>query len=164
MKKFKASSIVVIAVCLWSTANATDANPVAMVNEVGFLGCDAIVAETFEYAMRAQERRFSVDYFDENARSSVNITGTYGSTGDTIWQTAHFERRGEYCYSVVRALIFDVGNCAGLLSKDQNFKYTADSAGALWSKNKGGVNKIFIQSGNSCSQIFVNSNKKKITK
>jgi len=61
-------------------------------------------------------------------------------------------------------MIAQEGNCAGMLNKDQDFKYKDDSAGALWSENKGGVIKLLIQSGNTCNQIFVRSNKQKITK
>lgn len=161
MKLVKMATIAVFAACACGTAHAGEANPIKMANQVGFIGCDSLIAETFEHALKSSERRFSVDYFDETAKNSVDIYVTFGSTGDTVWQTAHFEKNGGYCYSVMRAMISEAGNCAGLLNKDQYFKYTDDSAGALWSKNKGGVNKLFIQSGNICNQIFAQSNKQK---
>jgi hypothetical protein len=156
------ATIGVFAACVYGTAHAGEANPIKMANAVGFIGCDSLIAETFKHAIKSSEARFSVDYFDGTAKNSVDVYVTFGSIGDTIWQTAHFEKNGGYCYSVERSMVSEVGNCADLLSKDQYFKYTEDSAGALWSKNKGGIKKIFIQSGNSCNQIYVESNKQKV--
>lgn len=161
MKLVQVASAVMYVVCAYGTAYAGEANPVAMANQVGFLGCDSLIAETFEVALKSSERRFSVDYNDETVKNSVDLYVTFGSTGDTVWQTAHFEKNGGYCYSSVRSMISEVGNCAGLLNKDQYFKYTDDSGGALWSKNKGGVVKLYIQSGNACNMIFVQGNKQR---
>jgi hypothetical protein len=164
MKLFRIATAGIFAACLCGTAFAGDANPIEMANKVGFLGCDSLIAETFEHALKSSERRFSVDYFDETAKNSVDLIVTFGKTGDTVWQTAHFEKSGGYCFSTVRSMISEEGNCAGLLNKDQNFKYKDDSAGALWSENKGGVTKLFIQSGNACNQIFIKGNKQKIAR
>lgn len=164
MKLFRIATTGIFAACLCGTAFAGEANPIEMAHKVGFVGCDSLITNTFEHALKSSEKRFSVYYFDETAKNSVDILVTFGKTGDTVWQTAHFEKNGGYCYSVVRSMATEEGNCAGLLNKDQYFKYEDDSAGALWSKNKGGVTKLFIQSGNSCNQIFVKSDKQKIAK
>lgn len=150
-----------LAACLCGASIADEANPVDMARKAGFLGCDSLIVDTFELAMKASERRFSVNYFDETAKNSVDLYVTFGKTGDTVWQTVHFEKSGGYCYATKRSMIAAEGNCAGLLSKDQYFKYLDDSAGALWSQNKGGVNKIFIQSGSTCNQFFIASVKQK---
>jgi hypothetical protein len=164
MKLIKMATIGVFAACVYGTAHAGDATPIKMAHEVGFRGCDSLIAEAFNYAIKSSEARFAIDYFDETAKNSVNISVTFGSIDETNWQAAHFEKISGYCYSDERSMTSEVGNCADLLSKDQYFKYTDDSAGALWSKNKGGVKKIFIQSGNSCNQIFLKANKQKATR
>lgn len=164
MKLLRIATTGIFAACLYGTAFAGEANPIEMARETGFVGCDALIAKTFEQALKSSERRFSVSYFDETAKNSVDLLVTFGKTNDTVWQTAHFDKSGGYCYSVVRSMIAQEGNCAGMLNKDQDFKYKDDSAGALWSENKGGVIKLLIQSGNTCNQIFVRSNKQKIAK
>lgn len=153
----------VVAACLCGTSIASEANPIDMAREVGFVGCDALIANAFEHAMKSGERRFSVSYFKETTRNSVDLYATFGKTGDTVWQTAHFEKNAGVCYSIERIMISEEGNCAGFLNKDQYFKYVDDSAGALWSKNKGGVTKLFMQAGNTCNQIFLESHKQKAT-
>lgn len=162
--RVKMTAAAVFVTCFCGNVIAGDANPVEMARQVGFLGCDSLIAETFEQALKSSERRFSVNYFDETAKNSVDLYVTFGSPGDTVWQTAHFEKSGGNCYSVVRTMISEVGNCAGLLNKDEYFKYKTDSAGALWSENKGGVTKLFIQSGNACGQIFIKANKMKASR
>ncbi|TXT23667.1 MAG: hypothetical protein FD134_1984 [Gallionellaceae bacterium] len=164
MKLLRIATTGIFAASLYGTAFAGDANPIEMARQVGFVGCDSLIGSTFEQALKSSDRRFSVNYFDETAKTSIDLLVTFGKTGDTVWQTAHFEKNGGYCYSVVQSMIAEEGNCAGLLNKDQYFKYEDDSAGALWSKNKGGVTKLFIQSSNSCNQIFVQSDKQKIAK
>lgn len=164
MHLLKITTIGIFAACFCGVSIAGNANPIDMARQVGFVGCDALIAETFEHALKSQERRFSINYFDETASNSIDLYVTFGKTGDTVWQTAHFEKNGGYCYAVARGTISEEGNCAGLLNKDQHFKYVADSAGALWSKNKGGVQKLFIQSGNTCNQIFITSDKQKATR
>lgn len=160
----KIAAITVFAACICGTVHAGDANPIEMINKVGLVGCDSLIAETFEYALKSSDRLFSVNAFDERANNSVYMDVTFGGTGDTVWQTAHFEKIGGYCYSHSRTMIYEVGNCAGLLNKDKFFKYTDDSGGALWAKNKGGVQKVYIQAGNTCNQIYVQSNKQKATR
>lgn len=160
----KMAAITVFAACICGTVRAGDANPIEMINEFGLIGCDSLIAETFEFALKSSDRLFSINAFDERANNSVYMDVTFGSPGYTIWQTAHFEKIGGYCYSTWRSMINEVGNCAGLLNKDKHFKYTNDSAGALWAKNKGGVQKIFIQAGDICNQIFVQSSKQKATR
>jgi len=145
--------------CLCGASIAGEANPIEMAHGVGFVGCDSLIAREFEHAMTAPQRRFQINYFNETARNSVDLLVTFGRTGDTVWQTVHFEKIGGYCYSAVRTMISEEGNCAGHLSKDQYFKYMYDSAGALWTENEGGVDKLFIQSGDTCNMIFARTNK-----
>lgn len=166
MNIVRMSIIAVLVVFAGSAAYADgNVNPANMANQVGFFGCNSLISRTFRLALNSPtDKKFTIDYFDETAKSSVGIYTTWGSTGDTIWQSAHFEKHGGYCYSQERSMISTVANCAGLLSGDSAFKYTTESAGALWSKNKGGVNKIFIQSGNACVQIFINSRKQKVVR
>jgi hypothetical protein len=164
MKLDKLTAIAAFSACVCVTAHAGEANPVSMANQAGFFGCDSLIAETFMQALKSSERRFSVDYFNETATNNVDLTVTFGSTGDTVLQSVHFQKSGGYCYSVGRSMISEVGNCAGLLNKDPNFKYTTDTAGALWSKNRGNVDKIFIQSGNACTQVFIQSDKQKASR
>lgn len=154
----------VLATAFMGSVNASEANPVEMAHKVGFLGCDSLISQQFEYALKSSERRFSVQYFDETVKSSVDIYVTFGSSGDTIFQTVHFEKSSGMCYSTGRSMISELGNCAGILNKDEYFKYKDESAGALWSENKGGIGKLFIQSGNACNQIFIQSKIVKATK
>lgn len=149
----------VSAFCLGGLAMAGEADPVAMAHGVGFKGCDSLITDAFEFALKASERRFTINYFKETAKDSIDLAVTYGSPGDSVWKTAHFEKRNETCYSATRTMISNVGNCAGLLSKDKYFKYVDDAGGTIWAKNAGGVTKLFTQSGNVCIQIFQQSNK-----
>jgi hypothetical protein len=105
MKLLRAITTAIFAACFGGTALAGAADPVEMANKVGFVGCDSLIAKTFEHALRSSERRFSVDYFDETVKNSVDLYVTFGKTGDTVWQTAHFEKNGGYCYSVVQSMI-----------------------------------------------------------
>lgn len=164
MKLLKLATTTILATFISGTAIAEDANPAEMATTVGFVGCDTLILNTFEYAMKSLDRRLTIDYFRETANTNVDFTVTFGTTGDTVTQNVHFSKNGGYCYSTVRTIISEVGNCAAFLSKDEFFKYTNDSAGALWSKNNGGVGKLFIQSGNSCSQIYMSSSKAKATR
>ena len=148
--------------CFGGTSIAIAANPVEMAHKFGFSGCDSLIERSFDLAIKSQNSLFSIYYVDETSSDSIDIVATFGSPGDTVFQTIHFEKRGDSCYSVQRSLISGQWNCAGSLSKDENFKYTNDAAGALWSKNKGGVGKILIQSGDTCNEIYITSDIEKI--
>jgi hypothetical protein len=150
--------------CVSSLAMAGAANPIQMANEVGFVGCDSAISDAFDHAMKSGERKFSINYFPETQRESIDFHVTFGKPNDTIFQTIHFEKRGGYCYATKRSMISDLGNCSGLLGKDEYFKYDDDAGGALWAKNKGGVTKLFIQSGNSCNLIFLADTKSKASR
>ncbi len=145
-----------------SVAAADDSDPVTMARNIGFTGCDVLINSTFENAKSANERRTNIRYFEGQAKKSVDIDMTYGSIGDTVIQTVHFAKEGGYCYASMTATITQPGNCAGLLNQDEHFRYTADAAGILWSKNAGGVTKLFTQTGNHCTQIFIRDQKVKI--
>lgn len=164
MKLLKIATIVICIAFFCTASIAGEANPVKMAHEVGFVGCDSLINDIFEFALKAPERRFNISYFDGIAKNNVDLTVTFGSTGDTVLQSVHFKKTGGYCYSTEQDIIFKVANCAGLLNNDEYFKYEDDSAGALWAKNKGGINKLFIQSGNSCTQVYLTSKKQKATK
>jgi hypothetical protein len=161
MDLLRAAAAGLVATCFYGTSVAGEADPIDMARQVGFVGCESLITDTFKQAIKSDTKRFSINYFKEMTRNSIDLSVTFGKTGDTVWQTAHFEKNGGYCYSVVRSLISEVGNCAGLLNKDEYFKFVDESAGALWSENKGGIDKIFIQSGNACNMIFLNSSKVK---
>lgn len=137
-------------------------DPVTMANNVGFSSCNALIKEVFSNSTSAQERRTNIRYFPETVKDSVDIDMTYGSIGDTVIESVHFSKSGGYCYANATAIITQQGNCAGLLSQDNYFKYVADSAGVLWAKNKGGVLKMYTQTGNYCTQIFTLVSKEKI--
>jgi hypothetical protein len=159
MKLLKMAAATALVACFCGTALAEEANPVEMAQRAGFVGCDELILGTFDGAMKSSERRFSIDYFEETVKNNIDIVVTFGSTGDTVFKLAHFTKSGGYCYSSVRTLLSETANCGALLSKDKYFKYSNDSAGALWSKNQGGVDKLFIQSGNACNQIYIRSEK-----
>ncbi|MBJ3590528.1 hypothetical protein JGC56_05055 [Salmonella enterica subsp. enterica serovar Saintpaul] len=146
----------------FSTHAGVDADAVKMANNVGFTKCNALIKSTFDNANSAKERRVNIRYFPEKSKDDIDIDMTYGSTGDTVIQSVHFSQSGGYCYASSTAIITQEGNCAGILNRDNHFKYVADSAGVLWSKNKGGVLKMYTQTGNYCTQIFLLDNKAKI--
>ncbi len=149
----------VSAFCFCGLAMAGEANMVAMAHGVGFKGCDTLITDAFEYALKASDRRVTIDYFEETAKDSIGLTATYGSPGDSVWTTTHFVKRNGVCYSSIRTVLSEVGNCAGVLSKDKYFKYVADAGGTIWAKNAGGVTKLLTQSGNVCIQIYQRSKK-----
>lgn len=130
------------------------ADPVKMANDVGFVGCDSLIASTFENVMDASERMFTINYMRDTADTNISLFVTFGKPGDTVWKSGSFHKADGQCYVQIRSMVNEVGNCAGILSKDEHFKYTDDSAGALWAQNSGGVKKILMQSGNSCTQIY----------
>ncbi|UGB01493.1 hypothetical protein LRS40_17630 [Leclercia sp. G3L] len=146
----------------FSTHAAVNVDAVKMANDVGFTKCNALIKATFDNSTSAKESRTNVRYFPEKSRDNIDIDITYGSVGDTIIQSVHFSQSGGYCYASSTSIIAQEGNCAGLLNQDGHFKYVADSAGVLWSKNKGGILKMYTQTGNYCTQIYVMDNKAKI--
>ena len=148
--------------CFGGTSIAIAANPVEMAHKYGFTGCDSLIEKSFDLAIKSQNSLFSIYYSDETASDSIGMVATWGSPGDTVFQTINFEKRGDSCYSWERSLISGQWSCAGSLSKDEYFKYTDDAAGALWSKNKGGVGKILIQSGDTCNEIYIKDDTEKI--
>jgi len=153
-----------LATCFCGASLAAEADPVQMARSVGFVGCDSLIAETFDIALKSSDRRLSINYFNETAGHSIDLLATFGSVGDAVVQNAHFEQSGGFCYVTNRALVAEVGNCAGLLSKDAQFKYKNDSAGALWAENKGGVTKLLVQSGGTCNQIYAMDGKRKLAR
>lgn len=156
--------IIISAILLTSSSAyaAGNEDPASMANSVGFNGCNSLIKSVFDNSVSAKEKRTNIRYYPEQSKDTVDIDMTYGSTGDTVIHSAHFSRRGGYCYASATAMITEPGNCAGLLSQDKYFKYVGDSAGVLWSKNKGGTSKLFTQTGNYCTQIFVTDTKVKI--
>jgi len=135
---------------------------VKMANDVGFIKCNALIKDTFDNSISAKESRTNVRYFPEKSKDSIDIDITYGSVGDTIIQSVHFSQSGGYCYATSTSILTQEGSCAGLLNQDSHFKYVADSAGVLWAKNKGGILKMYTQTGSNCTQIFLMDSKTKI--
>lgn len=135
---------------------------VKMANNVGFTECNAFIKATFNNAISAPQSRINVRYSPETSKNNIDMDISYGSIGDAVIQSVHFSKSGGYCYASSTSIITQEGNCAGLLSQDRYFKYVADSAGILWSKNKGGVLKMYTQTGSYCTQIFIMDNKAKI--
>lgn len=139
---------------------AGSADPVEMANKVGFTGCDSLIADSFEHALKSGDRRISIAYFPETAKNTVDLQATFGKPNDTVYQTIHFEKSGGVCYAFMRSMFSEDGSCAGVISKNADrFKYIAESGGAIWTENAGGVDKIHFQAGNSCVIVFQRSNK-----
>ena len=150
---------------LTGTIFAGTVDPVEMANKVGFTGCDSLISSSFEHAIKSGDKRISISYFPETAKNTVDLQATFGKPNDTVYQTIHFEKSGGSCFSYQRSMISEEGSCSGVIARNMDkFKYVAESGGAIWTENAGGVDKLHIQAGNMCIIVFQISKKERASR
>lgn len=132
---------------------AGDPGPAEMANKAGFTKCNSLIRKTFQYHNENQAYRINTRYNKETAAHSIDIDMAYGEIGDTIVQSAHFERKDGVCYSYSSASFNQTGSCVELMHKD-GAKYIASTAGAIWAENKLGATRIMTQTGNICTSHY----------
>lgn len=144
-----------LVVMLSGAAHAGDADPVSMAHDVGFVECDKLIRSEFENAYKSANRRVSLNYFPETSAREITLTTSFGTVGDTVYNTIHFSKSGGACYSTSRSVIYLPGNCTKiLLTEDQNFKLEDTAGDAIWTKNAGGILMVMQQVGPLCAKIF----------
>lgn len=146
-------SLLLVSTVALAEASA-DVSPLKLAASAGFNGCNDLINQTFDYAQTAAQRLYLSEYFPETSSVAINLSVTFGKVGDTIFQTAQIAKAGGYCFSSLKTIFSSNDSCTALVLKDQNFKYTTDTAGAIWTKNTRGDTRVLIQAGSICTQIY----------
>lgn len=129
---------------------ADDTDPTDIARDAGFAGCSSLVRETFKAAMILPARHFVVNSFPGTAKSAIDLSVTVGSPDDTVWEAAHFEKRGKVCYSAVHTVTALPGPCSEVLRRSKISNYTTDATGAI----RPDPQTVYYQSGGTCVGIF----------
>ncbi|MCW0274093.1 MULTISPECIES: hypothetical protein [Klebsiella] len=143
-----------------TVAAAGDPDPALMANKAGFAKCNSLIRHTFRFHKDSQSYRVNTRYDKETVAHSIDIDMTYGSIGETIVQSTHFEHRDGVCYAYSSASFNQRGSCVDIMNKDGG-KYVDSNAGAIWSENKLGATRIMTQTGDFCTSYFLSGEHRK---
>ncbi|GBG14251.1 uncharacterized protein NMK_1816 [Novimethylophilus kurashikiensis] len=139
-------------------AYAGDANPVDMAHQVGFTGCDNLITDTFEFALKANNRRVGTKFFDESKKTNLTIIASFGDPGDIVTTTASFHKSAGKCIVQREDILAEKGVCSDMLMRDKYFKFKDEIGGVVIAENAGGVEKRLMQVEDVCLQAYYRGN------
>lgn len=149
--------LLVVAALATQTAEAADRKfldfVVGKANADGFTLCNTAIRDAFSLVDGADMRVITQKGLYPD---SLKIIAVYGQPGDVIYQEAEVRRAGTKCRFTVTTVINDAASCPAELGALPAFKYEADTAGVIFTRNTGGVNMVLIPAGaNGCTSVFV---------
>lgn len=105
------------------------------VHNAGFTHCDTAIKNEFSDFLKADDSRYNISWNE----SGFNITCTYGSVGDTVFQSVTFTDNGKKVSTFSMASIQSPMSPAQYMQKYPAWKYQSIQGGATWAANEGGV-------------------------
>lgn len=121
-------------------------------HERGFQGCDAAIADAFQFA-GGDDMRITSDLLN-GLDNAIRITGTYGSVGDAILIDLTIIKSGGKCYSHTTTSMTVDKTCTAYMAEMTAFEYTGESPDYLWFQNAGGVDMLLHPFNNGCAVTF----------
>ena len=139
------------------TCNAADPKFMDFVlknaHDRGFTQCDAALRDAFSFVGGEDIRVITENGL---AADSMKVVAVYGKAGDTLYTEAEFRRSGAKCRFTLTNTIVSTKSCAAEAAELPAFKYEAETAGAVFTKNSGGVRRILLPVGQqACASIFL---------
>ncbi|MDD3311452.1 hypothetical protein [Pseudodesulfovibrio sp.] len=104
-------------------------------HNAGFTHCDIAIKKEFSDFFKADDSRYNISWTERG----FNITCTYGSPGDTVFQSVTFIDTGKKVTTFSTATIQSPMSPAQYMQKYSAWKYQAIQGGTTWAANEGGV-------------------------
>jgi hypothetical protein len=98
------------------------------------------------------------DTFPGFEDDTLKITAVYGQPNDSIFTEAEFRKRGDVCLATETTLITSDKSCTAYAAERSAFKFEAETAGVVFTKNAGGVPMFLKSIGSGCLAVFHRSN------
>jgi len=133
MKKIGLTFICLLA--LFSTDSFGYTSIIQTAHNAGFTHCDIAIQEEFCDFLKADDKRYNISWGDKG----FNITCTYGSPGDTVFQSVTFIDTGKQINTFTIGTLQSPLSPAQYMKKNPVWKFQAIQGGTTWTANKGGV-------------------------
>jgi len=115
-----------------------------------FTQCDTAIRDAYSLASGQDIR---VITYSIPGTDGLKIVAVWGKAGDVIHQESQFRKVGATCVFSYTATITQLKSCAAVLGENPAFKFVAETAGVVFTKNSGGMDMLLSPVGPQACMI-----------